>query len=95
MVAERGYGTRGKLVMCDEPLTGYGVVLGTLEVWAERLAQLRLLVQLVHSAQEMEPFLQSVCTCTMSWVFSELLRLRFWHSHERDHRDRWQTGGRR
>ena len=38
-------------------------------MWAERLAQSRLLLQMVHSAQEMEPSLQSVCTCTMSWVF--------------------------
>ena len=30
--------------------------------WAERLAQLRLLGQLLHFAQEMEPLLQSVCT---------------------------------
>ena len=24
-----------------------------------------------------------VCTCTMSWVLSELPRLRSWHSHEK------------
>ena len=66
----------------DGPLIGYGVVLGTPDVRIES-AQSRLLVQLVHSAQETEPFLQSVCTCTMSWVLSELSRLRFWHSHEK------------
>ena len=31
----------------------------------------------------MEPFLQSACTCTVSWVVSELPRLRFWHSDEK------------
>ena len=53
-------------------LSRHGVVLGTPD-----LAQSRLVVQLVHSAQEMEPFLQSVRTCTMSSVLSELFRLRF------------------
>ena len=40
-------------------------------------------MQLVLSAQEMEPVFLSVCPCTMSWVLSELPRLKFWYSHEK------------
>ena len=71
---------------CDEPLTGHVVVLRTPDArieWTERLAQSRLLVQLVHSELQMEPFFLSVCTCAMSWPLSQLPRLRFWHSHEK------------
>ena len=50
----------------------------------------QLLVQLVHSAQDMES-----SSLAMSWVLSELLRLRFWHSHEETIETVLQTGGSR
>ena len=61
---------------CDERLTGHGVALGTPDASIE-------CGQLVRFSQEMEPFLQSVCTCHDVMGLSELLRLRLWHSHEK------------
>ena len=58
------YGTCGKLVKCDEPFTGYDVVLGTSDAnweWAKRLAQSRLLVRWFHFAQEKQSQSCSLC----------------------------------